>query len=365
MYARKNLKWKSLFLSVLVAALLGCPDDDNPSERNGGNPSERNGNNSAKDGNGSTKEITTPSDNSTIIDANSITSTSATLGGNISPPGYIERGVCYSTAPNPTIYDSKVVAPESWEDIFGVHITRLTPNTTYYARSYAVNAEDIVVYGGQLIFTTLAQNRPPPPPSSPTSISVNPIRSNVMMFSSINADAANTSFPKGYLYVGKQWFASYMPNLSGVGGYWYITHLGSSSALYFNVDSQISGKNIRKAELQLFVREHAPDMNITYAIAAFAGFWGSNITANTVPNNYVAEQIFKAPPAPGENVWTVDVTNIVRNWASGTWTNNGFLLYDTDITHPYLSTIRITNFHGGPGSGSPDKWWPVLYVEFQ
>jgi len=84
-----------------------------------------------------------------------ITQTSATTGGNITDDGgslVSERGVCWSTNPNPTITDNKVMSG-SGPGIFISIITGLASGNTYYVRAYAINNSGIA-YGNQLIFPT-------------------------------------------------------------------------------------------------------------------------------------------------------------------------------------------------------------------
>jgi len=83
-----------------------------------------------------------------------VTSTCATLGGNITDagiPAYIERGVVYATTPNPTTNDNiaKVTGTETGN--YSIGVCDLSPNTTYYVRAYAINAEGIA-YGEQVSF---------------------------------------------------------------------------------------------------------------------------------------------------------------------------------------------------------------------
>ncbi len=69
-----------------------------------------------------------------------------------------ERGFCYSAHPNPTIQDYKVSSGKG-EGPFDNFLNGLNENTTYYVKSYAINALGIS-YGEELSFTT-HQNSPP------------------------------------------------------------------------------------------------------------------------------------------------------------------------------------------------------------
>ena len=63
------------------------------------------------------------------------------------------KGFCWSTDPIPTIADDSI-SVGSGAGAFAASITNLTPNKTYYIRSFAVNDAGIA-YGNQVIFTTL------------------------------------------------------------------------------------------------------------------------------------------------------------------------------------------------------------------
>lgn len=91
----------------------------------------------------------------TTKEVTNISSTSAQCGGDISSDGgfnIIERGVCYSTSPNPTINNAHT------SDGVGIgsyvsYLTNLQPNTKYYIRSFAKNSIGIS-YGEAKIFIT-------------------------------------------------------------------------------------------------------------------------------------------------------------------------------------------------------------------
>lgn len=65
-----------------------------------------------------------------------------------------ERGICWSTSHNPTTSGSHANNGQGTGS-FGVEITGLTPNTTYYIRAYAIN-EAGTAYGDEVSFTTLS-----------------------------------------------------------------------------------------------------------------------------------------------------------------------------------------------------------------
>jgi hypothetical protein len=88
-----------------------------------------------------------------------ITSNSATLGGTISNAQnhqITERGIVYSTSPNPTINSNKIIIGSGigFFDVLTDYI--LSSNITYFVRAYAITENNIPVYGNELSFTTLS-----------------------------------------------------------------------------------------------------------------------------------------------------------------------------------------------------------------
>lgn len=98
--------------------------------------------------------ITSPS--VTVTDAaTTITSISATSGGNITNDGgssIIERGIVYSTTASPTTLDTKLTIAGT-TGTFTANLAGLTPLTTYYVRAYAINGIG-TSYGPEISFTS-------------------------------------------------------------------------------------------------------------------------------------------------------------------------------------------------------------------
>jgi uncharacterized protein (TIGR02145 family) len=91
----------------------------------------------------------------TTLPIGNTTSTSASTGGSISATGgssVTQRGVCWSTAQNPTTANS-ITNNGNGTGSFTSNLTGLTANTTYYARAYAINSAG-TAYGNQQSFTT-------------------------------------------------------------------------------------------------------------------------------------------------------------------------------------------------------------------
>lgn len=114
--------------------------------------------------------FTTKSLGLTTSEVTEITINSAQSGGVIEIDGdssnIIVRGVCWSTAPNPTIQNYKTIDGEGIGE-FNSTLTGLVVNTVYYVRSYVTNSGG-TYYGNQVSFTTLSGN---------ISLSTNPVTS--------------------------------------------------------------------------------------------------------------------------------------------------------------------------------------------
>ena len=94
-----------------------------------------------------------------------ITETTAEAGGNVTSDGgasVSERGVVYSTNPNPVITNlNNTIRPcGSGTGAFTYNMTGLQSGTTYYVRAYATN-EKGTAYGDEVSFTTKEQSSTP------------------------------------------------------------------------------------------------------------------------------------------------------------------------------------------------------------
>ncbi len=102
---------------------------------------------------------TTPSTAPTVTTAtqSSVTSSSATLGGNVTSDGgatVTDRGIVWATTSNPTTSDTKV-ANGSGTGSFSATVSSLPANTLIHVRAYAINSVG-TSYGSDINFTTLA-----------------------------------------------------------------------------------------------------------------------------------------------------------------------------------------------------------------
>ena len=114
----------------------------------------------AKGGNGGGGGGGGPEMTVTTYEASYVLPFGATCGGEVSSSGggdkVTERGICFSTDPNPTI-DDETVPSGSGSGTFTSILSWLEENTTYYVRAYANKSKKGVItttYGEEESFTT-------------------------------------------------------------------------------------------------------------------------------------------------------------------------------------------------------------------
>jgi len=101
----------------------------------------------------STNQVTGAILTTTVV--TTVTSTTAVSGGNITDAGggtILARGVCWNTAPSPTIANNKTTDGTT-TGTFTSNITGLTNGVTYYYRAYATNSSG-TTYGTEYSFIT-------------------------------------------------------------------------------------------------------------------------------------------------------------------------------------------------------------------
>jgi uncharacterized protein (TIGR02145 family) len=175
-------------------------------------------------------------------DASGITQTSVTSGGTISNDGGVtitERGIVYGTSTNPTTSNTKV-SSGSGTGSFSVNITSLTPNTTYFIRSYAINSAG-TGYGNNITFQTTV----PAVPSLTTREILNITNSTATGGGSITNDGGSAVSVKGICWstspnpttsnskttdgTGTATFASFMTGLSASVTYYVRAYATNST----------------------------------------------------------------------------------------------------------------------------------------
>ena len=142
-----------------------------------------------------TKAITVPVVSTFQI--SNITYTSAATGGSVTNDGgssVTERGVVYSTSPNPTTLNS-VIAKGSGIGSFTCNLTELQDGVTYYVRAYATNQKG-VAYGEQQIFTTQKYSIP----TVVTFTASQLLDNSAVVDGSVESDGGTKILERGFVY---------------------------------------------------------------------------------------------------------------------------------------------------------------------
>ncbi len=178
---------------------------------------------------------------------------------------------------------------------------------------------------------------------------------NTTVYGNGNAAWPDTVFNTGDLTVGCRWAYDSFLGLQYVNCY--------SAALHFDL-SQLTGRTIVRAVLQLTPYALPPYADTTYITSAFASSWSTTtLTGNNTPKSYTYGGWFvNAPTTTAPLVW--DVTDITRQWASGAWANNGILIQDSKFVFPYATLWRTTRFYSTDYYGT-DEQRPQLLVQYR
>ncbi|MFZ4414370.1 MAG: DUF1566 domain-containing protein, partial [Bacteroidales bacterium] len=248
--------------------------------------------------------------------ASSITSCTATSGGNVTNDGgftVTARGVCWSVGITPTILDSKT-SDGAGGGSFTSIISGLTGSTTHYMRAYAINSSG-TAYGMTMSFTTLS-----PIPATITTTAVSNITdSSAKSGGSISSDGGSVVITRGLC-----WSTTANPTISN------------------SKTTDSSGIGVFTS----FLTGLAP--GITYYVRAYA--------TNSVSTSYGNEISFTTPVIL-PSIITDSVSSItgINALSGGTVTNNG----GANITargvcwstspNPTISNSKTIN---GTGSGS-------------
>ncbi len=103
-------------------------------------------------------------------------------------PNATAYGICWSTSPNPTMFNSKIhnLGTPTSIGFFYASLTELEPNTVYYARVYAANAEGIA-YSDEISFQT-TQSNPVITWSNPSDISYGTALNDLQLYATSNVE---------------------------------------------------------------------------------------------------------------------------------------------------------------------------------
>jgi Fibronectin type III domain len=154
----------------------------------------------------------------------------------------------------------------------------------------------------------------------------------------------------------------------------YYFYTCGGSALRFDV-SALAGRTILSAALSMYACALAPAPvdDAYYVVRALTGPWANGVTFNTLPTLHQAGGwMLPAPTTNAQQRW--DVTNIVQNWASGTWVNNGLFVEQSPITElrsfswggtTHDSQDQTTSFCSLDLTGGSFDYVPTLIVDYR
>lgn len=120
-----------------------------------------------------------------------------------------------------------------------------------------------------------------------------------------------------------------------------------AAGLKFAVPADLYGGTVHSATLRLYPAEIALQPVTIYEAYGISSSWNpATVTWTSFPGWYTFPYDYVAAGGlvlglPAD--W--DVTGIVEKWADGSWTNNGFVLWDPNFTDPGITSWRATRFH--------------------
>lgn len=190
-----------------------------------------------------------------------------------------------------------------------------------------------------------------------------PVADNLMLLDSQDSSKETTVYQQAEVGVGCEYGVRQEQPVS------IDTFVCASSALKFDLPAGVAGSPIVSAKLLLTVWFLPADPNTSYRLAVFAQGWSPNsLVYADLPFLlfYTAAGLDFAPFATQAVPWEIGVTQTVRNWADGSWANNGFLLEPANpleglgqiVDHSMAFYSSDPGFHGG----SEDR--PQLVIRY-
>ncbi len=224
----------------------------------------------------------------TTNSASSISSTGATLGGNVTNDGgatVTARGIAYGTSSNPTTG----VASGSGTGSFSQAVSGLNPGTTYYARAYATNSVG-TAYGPQISFTTQSYT----PPSVTTNNATN-IAQTSATFNGNVTSTGGQSVSRGFQFSTNSSFSGAttrtLSGTQGTGAFSYNeTSLSGSTRYYVRAWAQNDGGRTYGSSISFYT-----DHTITYTAGANGSISGT--TTQVVDHGGTTDPVTAVPYA--------------------------------------------------------------------
>ena len=307
----------------------------------------------------------------------SITISSATVRGEVTDESngvVTERGIVYSTNPNPTVENSKVVCG-SGKGAFSCNLTDLQDGVTYHVRAYAVN-EKGTAYGEEKSFTTTAITIPTVTTSSATSISYtsatvggnvtddggsNVTARGIVYSTTPNPTTANSKVASGS---GKGAFTCNLSNLQAGVKYYIRAYAANQKGTAYGEEKSFTTKAITLPTVTT-----SPATNILSTSATVGGNvtddGGSNVTArgivySTTPNPTTANN--KVASGSGKGAFTCNLSNLqagvkyyIRAYAvnqKGTsyGEEKSFTTKENSSSDPTIKVVTVQEFINAPVS---------------
>ena len=259
----------------------------------------------------------------TTAAATSVTESSAVTGGNVTSDGnasVTERGVVYSTNPNPVITNlSNTIRPcGSGTGEFTYTITGLQANTKYYVRAYAKNDAG-TAYGEEISFTT---NKQVVLPTVTTTSATSVTESSAVTGGNVTSDGNASVTERGVVYATTQNpTTSNTKVTSGSGTGSFVCNLSGlqPNTKYYVRAYAINSKGTAYGEEITFITNKSISLPIVTTTAVTSVTETSAVTGGTVTsdgNASVTERgvVYSTNPNPV----ITNLSNTIRPCGSGT-----------------------------------------------
>lgn len=303
----------------------------------------------------------------TTAPVTNITNNSSTSGGTVTYDGgasITSRGVCWSTANNPTIADSKT-NNGTGTGSFISQITNLQPNIFYRVRAFATNSAG-TAYGNQQTFSTL-QN--PTLPIVSTTPATNITATTATSGGTVNSDGGSAVTVRGVCYSvspNPTLFSAHTTDGSGVGTFVSSLTAPTPNTLYYvkayatnsvgtTYGNQITFSTLTAATLPTVTTTSVTNITQTTATS------GGNVTSDggaTVTVRGVCWSISSNPTiasshttnGSGTGAFVSNLTGLTQNtlyYIKAYATNSVGTAYGNEVTfttlpNPILPTVTTT-----------------------
>ena len=291
--------------------------------------------------------------------ATDISYTSATIGGNVTSDGgasVTERGVCYSTAQNPTTLNSKI-SSGSGTGSFSVSLTGLSVGITYYARAYAINSKG-TSYGEQKTFTTKSYTKATVTTTAATNVSY----TTAIVGGEVTFDGGTSVTERGVCYSTAQNPTTSSNKISsgrGTGSF-SVSLTGLSDGItYYARAYAINSKGTSYGEQVSFTTPPNASKYVDLGLSVKWAAWNVGATKPEEYGNYYA--------------WGETSTKSTYDWSTYKWCNGSYdtqTKYCTDSDYgsvDYKTTLELADDAaranwGGAWRMPTDAEWTELYV---